>query len=120
MKIAARIRQFFAIGLAAPCLTPLLLAGCAGYGAGPDGASRPVVASPTQPDGYPNLNLPVEAAAPQITEEEKAQLTQELSAKRRRPEEPSAAAAAEAERLRRLARQHQEEMLKEIEGANSQ
>uniref|UniRef100_Q11H08 Lipoprotein n=2 Tax=Phyllobacteriaceae TaxID=69277 RepID=Q11H08_CHESB len=108
MKIMARIRHFSAAGLAAPCLISLLISGCAGTG------SRSVTASPTQPDGYPNLNMPMEAAAPQISAEEKTRMTEELSGKRLRPEN-SQASAAETERLRRLALERQQEMLSQIE-----
>ena len=94
---------------------PWMLAGCAGSSS-PRAEAQPSVAARTQPDGYPNLNLPVRAAAPQITEEQRAALTEELSGKRLEPEDGNAAAAsAEAERLRLLARQQSEETLKRIE-----
>ena len=93
---------------------PWMLAGCAGSSS-PRAETQPSVAARTQPDGYPNLNLPVQAAAPQITEEERAALTEELSGKRLVAEDGGAAAAADAERLRLLARQQSEETLKRIE-----
>jgi len=113
MKIAARIRQFFATGLAAPCLMSVLLSGCTGAGSQTGGTS-PAAASLTQPDGFPNLNVPIEPAAPQITVEERARMTEELSSKRQTPQagQPS---TAEVERLRALAQQRQQETLKEIE-----
>ncbi|WP_028032875.1 hypothetical protein [Chelativorans sp. J32] len=112
MKIAVRIREFFAIGLAAPCLIPLLLvSGCAGT------ASQ--AGSRTQPDGYPNLNVPIEAAAPQITEEERVRMTGELSAKRQRPQ-GGQASSAEVERMRSLAQQRQQQTLKQIETSADQ
>jgi len=89
------------------------LAGCAGSSSTRTEAQAGVAAR-TQPDGYPNLNVPVQAAAPQITEEERAALTKELSGKRIKADDDGAA-AADAERLRLLARQQSEETLKRIE-----
>ena len=69
-----------------------------------------------QPDGYPNLNVPVPAATEQISEEERAKLVEELAADREQQAGGATATdAEETERLRRLALQHGEETLKQIE-----
>lgn len=112
MKIPGRIRPFSFACLAAACLTPWLFSSCSSLSA--DDLAPAAAARPTQPDGYPNLNLPVTAAAPQLTAEERERLTQELSSVRGGGAS-GGTSPAEAERLRRLARQHAEERLRAIE-----
>ncbi|WP_163272843.1 hypothetical protein [Chelativorans alearense] len=72
---------------------------------------------PTQPDGYPNLNVPVERASPQFEADEQRQLVEELTTLRERHAagEDSTRALLEAERLRRLGRSHGERALEGIE-----
>ncbi|WP_159586389.1 hypothetical protein [Chelativorans xinjiangense] len=72
---------------------------------------------PTQPDGYPNLNVPVERASPQFEADEQRQLVEELTTLRERHAagEDSTQALSEAERLRRLGRSHGERALEGIE-----
>ncbi len=94
---------------------PGLLSGCAQRGQ----EAAPVAASPTQPDGYPNLNLPVRPAAPQLTNEERAGLAQELSAKRPQAGGADAPAATETESLRQLA-QRQQDLLTELSSGRPQ
>lgn len=68
-----------------------------------------------RPGDYPNLNIPVQPAAEQISDEERQRIIDELNAKRKAASGPSASQLSEADRLRLLARQHQEEILSEIE-----
>ncbi|MCT8990631.1 hypothetical protein NYR54_10055 [Chelativorans sp. SCAU2101] len=106
MKIPGRLRPFSPVFLAAACLTPWLLAAC---------ASSSERAPGTQPDGYPNLNISPAAAAPQLTNEERRALVQELAKGRELPSQASQPSAAELERLRRLGELHAEERLRAIE-----
>ncbi|WP_173932194.1 hypothetical protein [Chelativorans sp. Marseille-P2723] len=73
----------------------------------------------SQPDGYPNLNIPAVAAAPQITDAEREELVRELgSARLRASTGPSATQSAEErERLRRLAESHARERLDVIDAS---
>ncbi|MCT7375722.1 hypothetical protein [Chelativorans salis] len=88
-------------------------------------ASQPAVTAqadappprPTQPDGYPNLNVPVERASPQFEADERRQLVEELTDLREKHAtgEDSTRALSEAERLRLLGRSHGERALEGIE-----
>ncbi|WP_265517907.1 hypothetical protein [Nitratireductor luteus] len=77
----------------------------------------PAAAQPTQPDGYPNLNIRAEPAFEQLSDEDRAALTDDLAAARARQGSAASAgqAASERERLRRLALQHGDEAQREIE-----
>jgi len=80
-------------------------------------ASRPAgsVAPPT--NDYPNLNIATTPAAAQITAEERQQIINELTAKRGTGAGSGTAGMSEAERLKLLARQRQDETLSAIETA---
>lgn len=113
MKIAGRMEGILATaGKTVLALSLIgLVSGCSSM-ALEDAAPR---ASATQPDGFPNLNVPVQAASPQITESERQQLIGALTASRQSlPEgvDPNQT-AAETERLRRLARQRAEQRQEE-------
>lgn len=104
----------------------LLLAGCATASiedAVPPGALSaaaedvPAPAAREPAGSYPDLSAEPAAAAPQITEAHRASETAALRARRDRlAGNGGAAAAANPEELRRLARRHAKETLKEIEG----
>src|SRR5690606_29145883 len=71
---------------------------------------------PTQPDGFPNLNVPMDPASPQLSEAERQQLVEELTTLRaRQAAGPPAAAVSDSEALRELARAHADDVLRKIE-----
>jgi len=70
----------------------------------------------TGPDGYPDLNVPMEAAAPQISDEDFEATSAELRARRDGLAARSAGPRASADDLRRPAGSHGAETLKAIEG----
>jgi hypothetical protein len=124
MKNSTGIRGFSQISLVAASLCPILAA-CSSMNM-EDMAPRPQAVSTsstaqtpqtTGPGDYPNLNIAVQPAAEQISAEERQQLIDELAAKRGVASGPSGSSPSEAERLRRLARQRQQETLNAIESA---
>lgn len=124
MKNFTRTRGFLLTPLVAASLCPVLSA-CSSMNmediAPQQQAASPSAAAQTsQAAGsgdYPNLNIPVQPAAEQLSTEERQRLIDELSAKRGVAAGPNPASLSEAERLRRLARQRQEETLSAIESA---
>lgn len=104
----------------------LCLAGCAtasiedavpaGALAEPVAAQAQAAATPASGPAYPNLNAEPAAAAPQITEEQRASETAALRARRDQitGRGQGAVGSSEAD-LRRLAQRHGEDVLKEIE-----
>lgn len=119
MKITGRMAWFLSAAGKIACLFSfsVFIAACSSMAlddTAPTARPTPRAAA-TQPDGYPNLNVPVQAASPQLTENDRQQLTQQLSATRR--SQPQGVdlkqAAAEAERLRRLARERVEQKREE-------
>ena len=123
MKNSSGIRQLSIFFLLTASLCPVLAA-CSTMNvedlvAGTEPASATTVAAPSpqvRPQ-YPNLNVAATPAAPQITAAERQQIIDELSAKRGVGAGPSAASVSEAERLKQLARQSQQETLEAIESA---
>jgi len=79
------------------------------------GNAEPTQARPT--NDYPNLNIATTPAAAQITAEERQQIIDELTAKRGTGAGSGTAGMSEAERLKLLARQRQDETLSAIETA---
>lgn len=104
MKFQGRKRPF-SPALPAACLATGLLAACATSNRAPG----------TQPDGYPNLNIPIPAAASQLTNRERDEYVQALSEDLELPNEVPDPSADELEQLRRLGRLHAEERLRSIE-----
>lgn len=127
MKFASCIRYFSALSGAAIWTVPLLglLASCStppSQDVGPASqpvATAPAPARPTQPDGYPNINVPVEAASPQLDKGEQQQLVDDLTTLRQRQADGPGPgqASTEAQRLRLLARSHAERTLGTIEAS---
>jgi len=122
MKNSTGIRQFSLISLITASLCPMLTA-CSSMNM-EDAAPRSQAVSTTsapqtqQTQGvrdYPNLNVAIQPAADQISADERKQLIDELSAKRGVASGPRAASVSEADRLRRLARESQEQTLSTIE-----
>ncbi|SRR5690554_3633329 len=114
MKIIGRIRLFSSICLAAACLMPGLLASCSSTAA--NDATAETTTRGALPANYPNLNLPVTPAAPQLTDAERQQTVEELMALRQLGG-AAAAPGGDAEQLRRVAREHAERRLREIEAS---
>jgi hypothetical protein len=109
------------LGTARNALAPLsvaLVVGLAGCASSGDDAvalsSR--TGGPIETGTYPNLNIQPVAAAPQLTESERAAKTAELEAARRRVAATRGVASPDQRRLRRLAATHDEEALRRIEG----
>ncbi|WP_274424364.1 hypothetical protein [Chelativorans sp. YIM 93263] len=126
MRFTGRLRWFLPSWCAAACLTLMILplTACSSLSltdAAPASAQSAVRAT-TQPDGYPNLNIPLPAATSQITESEREQLIEELARSRQRQQNgvDRAEAAAQAEALRRLSRSHAGERLRAIEATQEQ
>lgn len=123
MKIAYRERISFSFLGTGLIVMPLALAAASCSTLALEDAAPTTLAAapdrPLQPDGYPNLNVPMEAAAPQIAEDERQRTVEELDALRRKQQAQAGVSAAEseAERLRALARSHAEQALREIEAA---
>lgn len=70
----------------------------------------------TGPDGYPDLNVPMQAAAPQITDEDFQATSAALRARRDGLGGRGAAPGTSAEELRRIAGSHGDETIRAIEG----
>jgi hypothetical protein len=89
----------------------------------PEGAFRQPISVPLEipPEGtgsYPNLNVPPQTAAPQLTPEQKEAETNALRARRQLQENRSAASSSQdnSAELRQLGNRHAEDALKQIEG----
>ncbi|MEO3387549.1 hypothetical protein [Mesorhizobium sp. CAU 1741] len=70
----------------------------------------------TGPDGYPDLNVPMQAAAPQITDEDFAATSAALRARRDGLAARASGPGMSAADLRRIAGSHGERTLDAIEG----
>ena len=124
MKNSTGIRQFSLISLIIASLCPMLAA-CSSTNGADAGPGRQTVSTSSAAQtqqlrgarDFPNLNVAVQPAAAQISAEERQQLVDDLSAKRGVASSPRAATVSEADRLRRLARQSQQETLNAIESA---
>lgn len=128
MKFTGCLRWFLPNWRAAACLTlaVLGLTACSSASlkdAAPQSAySQQSPQRPTQPDGYPNLNIRMPAATAQLTDSEREQMIEALASSRERQRNGADAgeAAAQAEALRRLSRSHASERLKAIEATQAQ
>lgn len=117
MRCAALLFCAFLAGCATATIEDAVPSGAL---AGTDGAATPASSPERAPAGdpYPNLNEPRNAAAPQITPDEKASDTADLRAKREalaRQTRGAGTGGGSAE-LRRIAATHGDETLKEIGG----
>lgn len=104
------------LGLAAAILIPL--AACSTV---PEVASAPPSGlssgQPTNTGTFPNLNIPPQSAASQITPEEKVEKFSELeAAKAAQATAPGGSPAADESRLKKIAATHAATALAEIEG----
>lgn len=89
----------------------------------PTGAFRQPISVPLEipaegSGSYPNLNVPPQIAAPQITSEQKEAQANALRERRQQQENQSAIRSAQdnTAELRQLGNRHAEDALKEIEG----
>lgn len=117
MRCAALLFCAFLAGCATATIEDAVPSGAL---AGTNGAATPASSPERAPAGdpYPNLNEPRNAAAPQITPDEKASDTADLRAKREalaRQTRGAGTGGGSAE-LRRIAATHGDETLKEIGG----
>lgn len=92
------------------------LSGCASQQMEPVPAAAPVSGTPRNTGEYPNLNIPPKSAAPQLTEEEAAAKLAELEAAKAGQGAGVPASDNRAVRLKKIAEEHAEETLEEIEG----
>jgi hypothetical protein len=110
--------RFCRIGVATACLAPGLLAagGCTSANTG-NGTNVGVTQGPQDTGSYPNLNIPPQVAAPQLTPEESAAKLAQLKAEQQVQAGkggggvPSTSPAA----LNSLAKNHGKDTLKQIE-----
>lgn len=84
----------------------------------PPSSGSAAISSSASPGNYPNLGVQPEAAAPQISPEEKAAQTSALRAAREQVvrDGQGQGLSSNGEALRRLATSHGEEALRQIEG----
>ena len=80
------------------------------------GSVPPQSSAYTGPDGYPDLNVPMRAAAPQITDEDFATTSAALRARRDGLAAGGAGPGTSADDLRRIAGSHADETIRAIEG----
>lgn len=114
--IFSRLRQVAVVCFAAAAF--LQLPACSSV---PDLASAPPSGlssgQPTDTGTFPNLNIPPQSAAAQITPEEKAAKFSELqAAQAAQSSPPGGRATANQSRLKKIAATHAAETLAEIEG----
>lgn len=119
-RIGAGIFSRFrlAAGLCVVAMAVLQLPACSTV---PEVASAPPSrlssGQPKDTDTFPNLNIPPQSAAAQITPEEKAEKFSELeAAKATQSTPPGGGATADQSRLKKIAATHAAETLAEIEG----
>ncbi|RUM99466.1 hypothetical protein EET67_00700 [Pseudaminobacter arsenicus] len=114
--IFSRLRLAAGLGLAAAAF--IQLPACSTV---PEVASAPPSGlssgQPTDTGTFPNLNIPPQTAAAQITPEEKAEKFSELeAAKATQSAPPGGGATADQSRLKKIAATHAAETLAKIEG----
>lgn len=123
MRGIAAILGLFLAGCATATIEDAVPAGAlpqAAAAGGVEAAAQTAPAEERAPTAgtYPNLNVAPAAAAPQITQQQRASETAGLRAKRAQlaQETGGAKATGDAQELRRLASTHADKVLKEIEG----